>query len=324
MDRIEIQQQFARLSKDSIQLAWALAPLYGPTGASTLDDWGFSSFNEWIAEDICNPTDPKRCFVSRSYAYELAKVGRTFLPYRRKIDEMVSRNEIGVRRLIELHSKVEQGMSLDTLERHILLGEPLQGEDLDRGTKNDSEALIPIKVMVRKGDLQNWRTTLFLHAVAMGHNNIDSACQDMVLSQFQELIQMNLGPFEKYRELIIAGEFFCRRCHKIPLDPSVHHVIPKSIARGYGPQEILCIHPCHDIVQLKWRRYSVLWGYDPDVIIAEVNEMLSVHGRITNNPYKEIEVTEYGREGEDSETSQKLPGAQVSRVDIETPGYSWA
>lgn len=286
--RLQIQDKFRRLSKESIELAWALGPLYAEKGVLTLTKWGFESFGQWIMEDICNPDDPSRCFVSRSYAYELGSVGKTFYLYRNRIDELAGQNKIGIRRLIDLTSKIQQGTSLQDIENHLYLNQPLPWEEEAKTPQSDPERLIPYQVLVRKGDLGNFHLSLFLHALLAGNKDVHSAASDIILAELPRLLSQNLGQYERFRPWIMDGTFRCKLCKKVPVEPTIHHVLPVSLGFQYGPQVILCARPCHyDKVQPKWKRYCKAWGWDVDDLKAAVDEQIKQHGKIIDQgPYE--------------------------------------
>ena len=294
--RVQIQEQFRRLSKDSIQLAWALGPLFDEKGKAKLNEWGFDSFGQWIMEDICNPDDPSRCYVSRAYAYELGNVGKLFYPHRKKIDELALSGKIGIRRLIELVQKHNQGTPIEMLEAHIEQGVPLPEEEEAKNASTDAEKFIPYRILVRQGDLKNVKLSIFLYALIQGHKTTDNAAADMILSELPALMSQNLGQYERFRHMIYDGTFECKFCGAIPTEPTIHHVVPVSEAHGYGPQVLLCRHCHYYKVQPHSRKYATKWGWDYDQILAEAKQMVAVHGKIINTgPYyviQELDLTE--------------------------------
>jgi hypothetical protein len=241
--------------KNDLQLIWILGEIHG---AKIYLNWGFRSFGDWYrSEGTGSP--------SLSHAYALARVGRTFLAKRTEIDEYVESGRINIRHLMELASRHEQGETLEELLP--LLTNPPEKTD---SHKKDPERGREVRFQIPQADLQ---------AFLSGICNIATYFEVPRFSDALKFLGLdNAGTakhpgYQDYDKFIENGTFFCAACNNVPLRPNWHHIIPVSVAHGYGPQALLC-EECHiNIVQPKWRIWAKRWGkkhgFDPVAVEKE-------------------------------------------------------
>lgn len=242
--------------KNDLQLIWVLGEIHG---AKVYKNWGYSSFSDWYkAEGTGSP--------SLSHAYALARVGRTFLAQREDIERRVNEGELTIRQLMDLASAHEQGKRIEDIID--TLNNP--PEKTDTTHKDDPERVREFRFHVAQGDYGKLLCGLINIATYYEVPKLSDAVKSIVFDQSFGILREK---YEPYKELIEIGKFFCAACNDVPLTPNFHHIVPVSIAHGYGPQALLC-ETCHlTTVQAKWKVWAKRWGkkygFDPDEVERE-------------------------------------------------------
>lgn len=250
------------MSKSSIELAWVLAGIYIE---QNYRNWGFSTFHEWVKSDA-----GKCCSIS--WAYKLARAGCHLSPHRSKIEEMAGRGLIGVNDMIKIGNLIDAGGNPDDLIEHVEKGNPIPMiEEKLRERRRDSEEPVRQVFWVPAGDRSMVEIGITLFCIRNQCRTHNEALRMWAISEFNEPYIPK--EFQRFRDVIFQGKFHCRLCGKIPMEPNLHHVVPRSVIGGdMGPVEILCQNPCHDVVQKEWRKYAAIWGHDVEKIIRSCSK----------------------------------------------------
>jgi len=281
--RVKAQQYVQDLSVHSVELCFTLARIKADSpylGWSRPDGTVFESFSRWATHDL-------GAFMSRSYADQLAQAGITFYRHRDRILDAAHRGRFGVRRLLQAHLDVQNGLALDTAAAHLVDGAALPEEwqtkrDADGDHADaDGEQYIRLNdvAVCKRGEERTVRLGLTLAAIRGGQATHSAAFVEWAVGEAQNMTlppSWLTLPEENVKilfALIEAGKFYCRRCGKIPVKPSLHHVILRSLGGDRGPVELLCVE-CHNRVQPKWREYANSW-YGRDVIDKMLKEFRS-------------------------------------------------
>lgn len=281
INQVDVLGNIKKFSKNAIELAWTLGPVKA-AGKSVLADWGFVSFNAWLTSEICNPKDPAKNLIARSYAYKLAAIGIVFWPIRNKVNQLVHEGKIGIAQLHTVANEVDAGrMTRNQANELVEQGLPLPEKTKEHKKADSDEIVIPYPFKIKKGDKVNFDIALKLYAVHNGLGSVNEAFNHWVLSELPNLQSLPLGRFEKFRDRVYAEgtqSFSCKLCGNIPTEPTMHHVLPKSIGLGYGPLVLLCMEPCHyQVVQPRWEFYARMWGFDPIALRDEAQDWLRMH-----------------------------------------------
>lgn len=251
--RVEVLEQIKRIAKGSLKLAFVLADLQE---TKEFQKWGAKSLAAWFKQENLG--------LSRGYLYSLTKIGRVFKPYQM----LVETTEKPIREVIDLVYKVEQGMPVELAVANIIRDEPIPDEYLKKDASTDPEGPQRLTVFIPRGDYDQALVGATLYAIRHGHKTFNEAYRGMSIDQSFDA-SLPAG-FEKYLEVIYKGKFKCRLCEEIPTQPTMHHVLPRSICQGWGPVELLCWEPCHNqIVQPKWKLYGTRWGHDLAKLLRE-------------------------------------------------------
>jgi len=262
--RAEVLDTIRNFSKFNVNLAF----MFGKIHRNELyKQWGFSSFNTWVQEDVCST---KNAIISKSYAYMLKRIGYIFFDYQNEITlSMAGSGWATITRLDSLAKAVERGQI--TIPEAIRIVETMDNakmEEIAESTKEvDSEGLTSIKTIIKVGDEPIYRYALMLYALLNGLSSLSDAAIEMIIGEIPELeshvMDKSMG---KFLPLLRNNTFYCKLCNKIPNRPTVHHMVPRSLGKGYGPLALLCWEPCHEqIVQPNWKKYLEEWtgeGYE--------------------------------------------------------------
>ena len=271
MNPNELREQIKALALDastkSVELAFALAPvkaegMYRHWPNAAKDGRKFQSFKEWAETDF-------KDVMSRSYMDQLANVGTTWWPEREKMKRLAKQGKLGIRRLSKMHYCVTQGLDRDVALKHMEHDEPIPDEFKDKGRHSDSEAFVRFTdvAFCRKGDLAAVRLGLVLAAVRGGHESLNEAFLDWTLGEsVNQVLPDPKSKWEPFYPAMLADEFYCKVCGKIPTDPHLHHVIPRSLGGTDGETVTLC-SPCHNKVHEsgEWRKWAEEWYGKPRV-----------------------------------------------------------
>jgi hypothetical protein len=258
--RSEIAEKISRLSKSSVEVAWIFARI--ETGKE-YQGWGYSTFNQWLNQDICNPEDDELCLISKSLAYQMRRIGTAFYKYKDEITALVNGGRCTIGKLDRLANLVrKKGLSIDAAFDYILNGTPLPDGYEEIKAEDESEDIRQLPVYVANGDYDNFRHSLVLHAIINKHKTINESLNGLVLSNFIEFVNLfhldTFKTFHQYEKMIENDIFYCTVCGNIPLEPTLHHLIPRSISGGdSGPLALLCWNPCHNqVVQPEWEAFA--------------------------------------------------------------------
>lgn len=248
--RNRIQANINGVTTNSLQLAWDLAVV---RAEELWRKWQFGSFPEWATTDL-----GKHC--SRSHAYDLSDIGRYFWAEKSRLEQYVQEKRVGIKQLIDLTRVAKQtGLPLKEAMASIERGEPIAP------TSKDTEDLDCFEVFLPRGDMENFRHSLMLHAVHSGNASLNESIIDMVLGNLAPLEEKALPKgFKEFYEEIMAGTFYCKLCQKIPREPTYHHpvpvsLVPDSVYQRLGWGKVLLCWPCHQKVQPQWRLYAEKW-----------------------------------------------------------------
>lgn len=247
-----------------VQLIWILGEIHG---TKRFRDWGYSSFRDWYEEEGSGTP-------SLSHAYALARIGKIFLGQKEAISAKIKAGDLTVRQLMDLASKYNQGEPIEDVV-HDAVGKDGPERVPDNPHARDPERPREIRVYVPAGDLSHVLCGLTLEALANGVNTLSASIVSRGIETWDNLLQgrLDLKKYDKYREYILDGKFFCAACNRIPLEPTFHHVLPVSVGRGYGPQALLCWEPCHEqVVQPQWRKWADRWGKKYGFTVAALKE----------------------------------------------------
>ncbi len=256
VEESQVLEQLAKVGKGSLDLAWILASI---RNKKLYQSWNHHSFNAWLDEGVCNASIPEKNFMSKPYAYSLSDVGTIFYDYRDEIEKMFQNKKFGIGYLIEAARRVKNGADINLIIAHVL-----EGLEFPKEEKEDSqEKPIKVEAFVKNGDADMFQQTLILYAVFNGLSNTNESLNALVLSEYPELLNLVEQKFpsfqDKYLPLVEENKFYCQVCGNIPHQPTFHHIIPQSLAHGFGPQILLC-WPCHENhVQPKWEHYCEKW-----------------------------------------------------------------
>lgn len=259
MTHEEIQIKLNIFVKSSIELAWILGEVYEK---KLYKSWGFPSYSKWIRQDTTG--------ISAGYGYSLARIGRYLSPFKEEITEAVIRKNVSIRYLIDLISKVDQGLPLQVIVDHIVSDIPIPEEYLNIGKKTEPESPEPITFFIPRADFDQARLGLTLFCI---RNNIQTEHEAIRMMCLDESMAPLPKEYKKWENVIFAGKFKCKLCDQIPKNPTHHHVIPRSILDGYGPVVILC-WDCHEVVQPQWKIHAENWGFDIVSIAREYKQGL--------------------------------------------------
>ena len=257
--RQRVQELAGSCAQATLELAWMLGLI---RDEELFREWTnpdtnihFASFREYIDTDL-------RGAFSQAYLYMLSDVGRAFKKQHGAIERAVTKRHVGIAKLIDLAGLVKRGLPVVRAVEHIEHAAPLPGRwaiaaELQHPDPDpEGPATIPT-MYVPRGDFAHIMTGLVLYAVRHQCQTPSETLRDFALGErANEQVPKAFLPFLAD---ILNGTFKCKKCEKIPLHPTPHHVIPQSLAQGRGPVVILCLAPCHPIVQAEWQEHAILW-----------------------------------------------------------------
>lgn len=282
--------ELARSNQDAtLELGMRLGAILAE---GTYKNWGFPSFREYVDEDLANKNDPKRRYFSRSYCYRLAKMGVHMAPIKEKVAQALDNKTLTVRRLLDLTDTIDKSIEdrqevKDAVFNHIEFGHPIP-TSVEK--KQEKSELAQFTVYVPREFYDDFRRGLTKAAIELRLSSpeeavialaIDAADKEVYVVETGKVVGTDIGEYEKeskqttfirFRDQIENNSFVCRACKKIPLQPTWHHVVPRSVAGGYGPQVILCADCHYNNVQPHWREWAKRWKFDVAKIIAESKE----------------------------------------------------
>lgn len=245
------------MSRSSIELAWVMAGIFVEQNYRS---WGFSTFHEWLRNDA------GRC-CSISWAYKLARAGCHLSPHRRRIDELAGQGKVGINDIIRIGDMIDGGANPAEMVELLEKGCEIKQIEAKAVSKiRDSEEPVRQTFWVPAGDRQMVEIGITLFCIRNQCRTHNEALRMWAISEFNDPYVPK--EFQRFRDFIFQGKFFCRLCGKVPLQPNLHHVVPRSILGGdMGPVELLCEDPCHVVVQKDWRKYARLWKHDVEKIV---------------------------------------------------------
>jgi hypothetical protein len=219
-----------------------------------------------------------------------------YAKHRVEIDDLVERRKASLDALINMSSKIHDGLPLATALT-VLKGEvELPPEFRDVTDATDTEKPLKFPIYIPKGDVDNFKLSLRLYAV-MSSPPMQSLNEALLTAILGNRIELELAfeetfkALHKYRELIWADKYACKLCGKIPTEPTLHHLILQSRCQGFGPVALLCAKPCHlDVVQVRWEYYTCKWLEDKDAVEklqAAYAEEIREHGKVLDVPLME-------------------------------------
>lgn len=240
-------------SKRGLDLAWHLGEIEEKQlylQWHTADGHPISSFNSYWNSDL-------RGHVARSHAYALKDVGQVWRTRRSTIERVVGEGRTGIAELIDVTVAVKNGLDYDKALRYLEFGEPyldsIEGQHATGGVRGK----VQVELWVDADKYEDFRRGLTLNAVRCQLPSQESALIELAIQESMDPLLPKR--FEKYRDLIFAGEFQCKLCGIIPEHPTDHHIFPVSLCQGWGPQVLLCEAPCHPQVQKRWLEYAIMW-----------------------------------------------------------------
>lgn len=253
-----------RASDEMIEFSFTLDSAIKSGGILAM---GYRSWTVWWSREM-------KQYMSTSTAVKAAKVGMCF---RRFKDEILKKkSEIGFNLLYRLALLIRSGeMTREEAMDFIRQGKTVK--DLPDSNSRLDAGLNEVRILVDKNIAPDIVSGLIRHAVRNQLDTLDDAAVHMAIS---ETLDPSLPKsFERFRPLIEQGRFFCLLCGKVPMQPTIHHVIPRSIGMGAGPKVLLCWQPCHEsIVQPNWKKYARHWGYNVEKLIKELDTTLTKAG----------------------------------------------
>ena len=269
----EVRSLFQKSGKDDLTLVWLLGEIHG---GKLYQEWGYGSFRDWYKQE-------GGAAISLSHAYALARVGKTFLLQREEIERKFANGELTIRQLMDMAARANAGGD-DALPQ------PTVGDSDSPGIPGSRDSMEPrvcLRISIPKGDLPNVLAGLTMEAMASKVTTLSDAVRARGIDNFLFGSQAtsDFKEYAKYKDLILEGKFFCACCNKVPLTPTLHHVLPVSVGRGYGPQALLCWEPCHEqVVQRRWKHFCGRWGFDWKELKAEADRQLSETGVVDEVP----------------------------------------
>lgn len=232
----------------TIDQSWVLARYFVQiSDGRCWRDWGFDSAKAWIAADFDG-----RLSVDTFYHYRdiAERVGDDWHAY--EIWRVIAAKALIDANPDEAKAVLDSGATAAGIRREVAKRLPDRHEPTEYRT-------VKLRLTVDTYEMVQGA----MNRARFQANKREPTDDDIALCLALALLN---EPWDVVASLVsgtvLAGEFRCKLCGSWDASQLTrHHVLPRSHGGHEGPIVLLCLTPCHETVQPRWRFYAKEWGF---------------------------------------------------------------